>query len=142
VPVVDIQLRFHRPAGTQRRPSCQKPDGFAYWALTSHKRACLVRNRAVIGMQVTQALYYSAISGQEALLTAIPLLQKEKAMSKPKVKKELDKLEKIISDLRCLQDFSPGPAKDNPNYHKRTKCPHCKALETIARIRAESASGE
>lgn len=63
-------------------------------------------------------------------------------MLKPKLKKELDKLEKIISDLRCLKDISPEPAKDNPNYYKRTKCPHCHALETIARIRAESASGE
>jgi hypothetical protein len=57
-----------------------------------------------------------------------------------KLKRELDKLEKNISRLRCLKTDSQGvPPNGMPlsEEAERSECPHCRALRMIARIRAE-----
>jgi hypothetical protein len=53
-----------------------------------------------------------------------------------KLKRALDKLEKNISGLRCLKTYSllGVPPDGKPSSEE---CPHCRALRTIARIRAE-----
>ena len=68
-------------------------------------------------------------------------------MSKATLKKELDKLEKIVLELPCMQtkQVELPPQPDGRPYHpafwgKHFECPHCEALKTIARIRLEIGS--
>jgi hypothetical protein len=66
-------------------------------------------------------------------------------MPKTTLETELDKLEKIILELSCmgLEPANHPPLPDGRPYRlgvsrdKVFDCPHCKALKTIARIRAE-----
>jgi hypothetical protein len=57
-----------------------------------------------------------------------------------KPKRELDKLEKNISGLRCLKTDPPGLPPDGERSSEEAEhleCPHCRALRMIARTRAE-----
>lgn len=60
-------------------------------------------------------------------------------MDGARLRDELDKLEKRIKRLHCLAVPMPRDAQGNISYNwpKDFYCPHCRALETIRRLKAE-----
>jgi hypothetical protein len=61
-------------------------------------------------------------------------------MDGARLRDELDKLEKRIKRLHCLAVPVPRDAQENILYWQNiSPCPHCKALKTIRKLKAEVA---